>query len=182
MNRIPERRRPLFVLAASLAVLLVVAGGVLLIGRLTPTPTPTTVPTSSATASPSDDPSTPEGATRAFFDAFARSRRTDDASTVSPFVTGTGSSAYRTVDAFLRGQKESGKASVITTNNLSGFGVDVQGATATVMVTQQLGGYDIDIDTGEPRESPTLLPAATFRVVLTLVEGRWLVDEFEPVQ
>ena len=43
MNRIPERRRPLFVLAASLAVLLVVAGGVLLVGRLTPTPTPTTV-------------------------------------------------------------------------------------------------------------------------------------------
>ena len=59
MNRIPERRRPLFVLAASLAVLLVVAGGVLLIGRLTPTPTPTTAPTSSATGSPSADPSTP---------------------------------------------------------------------------------------------------------------------------
>ena len=72
MNRIPERRRPLFVLAASLAVLLVVAGGVLLVGRLTPTPTPTTLPTSSATASPSADPSTPEGAVRAFFDAFAR--------------------------------------------------------------------------------------------------------------
>jgi hypothetical protein len=139
-------------------------------------------PASPPTASPSADPSTPEGATRAFFDAFAQARRTDDASTVSPFVTGTGSSAYRTVEAFLRGQKESGKASVITTNNLSGFGVDVQGATATVMVTQQLGGYDIDVDTGEPRESPTQHPPTSIRVVLKLADGRWLTDEFEPLQ
>ena len=117
-----------------------------------------------------------------FFDAFARARRTDDASIVGPFVTSTASSAYRTVDAFLRGQKDAGKASVITTNELSGFGVDVQGQTATVMVTQQLGGYDIDVDTGEPRESPTLLPLTNFRVVLKQVEDLWLVDEFEPLQ
>jgi cytoskeletal protein RodZ len=184
VNRIPERRRPLFVLAASLVVLLVVAGGVLLVGRLTPTPTPTPKisPTSSAAASPSASASTPEGATRAFFEAFARARSTDDPTTVQPFVTGTDSSAYRTVDAFLRGQKEAGKASVITSNELSGFGVDIQGQTATVMVAQQLGGYDIDIDTGEPRESPTLLPPATFRVVLKQAEDSWLVDEFEPLQ
>jgi hypothetical protein len=182
VNRIPERRRPLVVLATGVIVLLVVAGGVLLVGQLRPSPTPTPSSPPSATESPSADPSTPEGATQAFFDGFARARRTDDASIVAPFVTGTGSSAYRTVDAFLRGQKESGKASVITTNNLSGFGVDVQGVTATVMVTQQLGGYDINVDTGEPRESPTLLPAATFRVVLKLVDGRWLVDEFEALQ
>jgi hypothetical protein len=181
VNRIPERNRPLVVLAVGVVVLLVVAGGVLLVGQLGPSPTPT-ASSSSATASPSADPSTPEGATRAFFDAFARARRTDDASIVAPFVTGTESSAYRTVDAFLRGQKESGKASVITTNDLSSFGVDVQGATATVMVTQQLGGYDIDLDTGEPRESPTLLPPTSFRVILKLVDGRWLVDEFEALQ
>ena len=182
MNRIPERNRPLVIFAVGIVVLLLVAGGVLLVGQLGPSPTPTPPASPIATASPSADPSTPEGATRAFFDAFAQARRTDDAPIVAPFVTGTGSSAYRTVDAFLRGQKESGKASVITTNDLSGFGVDIQGQTATVMVTQQLGGYDIDIDTGKPRESPTLLPLASFRVVLKQVDARWLVDEFEPLQ
>lgn len=182
MNRIPERNRPLVILATGVVVLLLVAGGVLLLGQFGPTPIPTTSLPPSASASPSADPSTPEGATMAFFDAFATARLTDDASIVAPFVTGTESSAYRTVDAFLRGQKEAGKASVITTNELSGFGVDVQGETATVMVTQQLGGYDIDLDTGEPRESPTLLPPTNFRVVLKQIEGRWLVDEFEPLQ
>lgn len=182
MNRIPERNRPLVILATGLLVVLLVVGGVLLIGRLGPSPTPSTSVPPSVSASPSADPSTPEGGATAFFDAFARARRTDDPSLVVPFVTGTGSSAYRTVDAFLRGQKEAGKASIITTNELSGFGVDVHGQTATVMVTQVLGGYDIDVDTGEPRESPTLLPPTKFRVVLKHVDGRWLVDEFEPLQ
>jgi hypothetical protein len=163
-------------------VLLVVAGGVLLLGRQGPSPPPPPSISPSTPPSQSTDASTPEGGTRAFFDAFARSRLTDDPAIVEPFVTGRSSSAYLTVDAFLRGQKESGKASVITSNELSGFGVDVQGQTATVMVTQQLGGYDIDIDTGKPRESPTLLPATNFRVVLKLTSGRWLVDEFEPLQ
>lgn len=182
MNRIPERNRPLVILAVGVVVLLVVAGGVLLIGRIGPSPSPTPSISSSTSASPPVDPATPEGGTRAFFDAFARARRTDDPSIVEPFVTGTSSSAYLTVDGFLRGQKEAGKAAVITTNELSGFGVDVQGQTATVMVSQQLGGYDIDVDTGKPRESPTLLPATSFRVVLKQVDARWLVDEFEPLQ
>jgi hypothetical protein len=182
VNRIPERNRPVVILAVGIAVLLVVAGGVLLVGRIGPSTTPTPSASASATASPSVDPSTPEGGTRAFFDAFARARLTDDPSIVEPFVTGKSSSAYLTVDAFLRGQKEAGKASVITTNDLSGFGVDVQGQMATVMVTQQLGGYDIAVDTGKPRESPTLLPATSFRVVLKQVDERWLVDEFEPLQ
>lgn len=182
MNRIPERNRPLVIVATAFIVLILAAGGVLLVGRLGPSPTPSPSLSPSATASPSPDASTPEGATRAFFDAFASARSTDDPAIVKPFVTGTDSSAYLTVDAFLRGQKEAGKASVITTNELSGFGVDVQGQTATVMVAQQLGGYDIDIDTGEPRESPTLLPPTSFRVVLKQVEDTWLVDEFEPLQ
>ena len=182
MNRIPERNRPLVILAVGVVVLLVVAGGVLLVGQIGPSPSPTPSTSSSASASPSVDPATPEGGTRAFFDAFARSRLTDDASIVEPFVTGKASSAYLTVDGFLRGQKEAGKASVITTNELSGFGVDVQGQMATVMVSQQLGGYDIDVDTGKPRESPTLLPSTSFRVVLKQIDGRWLVEEFEPLQ
>jgi hypothetical protein len=179
MNRIPERNRPLVMVATAVVVLLLVGGGVLFVGQLGPSPTPSTSPPPSVTASPSSDPSTPEGATRAFFEAFAEARRTDDPSIVEPFVTGKQSSAYLTVDAFLRGQREVGKASIITTNDLTGFGVDVNGETATVMVMQQLGGYDIDVKTGQPRESPTLLPPTRFQVVLKGVDGRWLVDEFE---
>ena len=179
MNRIPERNRPLVIVATAVVVLLLIVGGILLVGQLGPSPTPSLSTPPSVTASPPVDPSTPEGATRAFFDAFAQARRTDDPSIVEPFVTGKQSSAYLTVDAFLRGQKEVGKASIITTNDLTGFGVDHQGQTATVIVTQQLGGYDIDVTTGEPRESPTLLPPTRFQVVLKDVDGHWLVDEFE---
>jgi hypothetical protein len=50
------------------------------------------------------------------------------------------------------------------------------------MVTQLLGGYDIDVNTGNPRESPTLLPPTDFRVALKHVQGRWLVDQFEPLR
>ena len=111
MNRIPERNRPLVILAVGVAVLVIVAGGVLLVGRLGPPPAPT--PSGSqATASPSANPSTPEGATRAFFDAVIAARRTDDPSLIEPFVTSTSSSAYRTVESFLAGQKESHKASI----------------------------------------------------------------------
>jgi hypothetical protein len=177
---VPERYRLPVAVATSLIVVVIVAGAILLLNR--PGPTPVLSPSPTAIASPSLDLATPEGAVRAFFDAFARARRTDDPSIVAPFVTGTGSSAYRTVDGFLSGQKAVGKASVITTNTLSGFGADIKGQTATVMVTQQLGGYDIDVKTGEARESPTLLPSTNFRVVLKQVDGRWLVDEFEALQ
>jgi hypothetical protein len=181
MNRIPSRYQLPLVIGVSLVVLLVVAGVVLLAGRLTPTPSPSTASESpSASASPAT--STPEGSTTAFFEAFAAARRTDDPSGVLPFVTGMESSAYRTVDAFLRGQKEAGKASVITTNELSAFGVEIEGETATVIVTQVLGGYDIDVDSGEPIESLTTLPPTRFQVLLHQVEGRWLVDEFEAQQ
>lgn len=182
MNRIPSRYQLPLVIGVALVVGLIVAGGVLLAGRLGPSPTPTNSASPTPSVPTSPDPSTPEGAVRAFFGAFADARRTDDPTSVEPFTTGPDSSAYLTVEAFLRGQKESGKASVITSNELSGFEVDVQADTATVMVTQTLGGYDIDVDTGEPLESPTVLPPTTFRVVLEIEAGRWLVDEFEAVQ
>ena len=157
MNRIPERRRPLVVLAASLAVLLVVAGGVLLIGRLTPTPTPTTLPTSSATASPSADPSTPEGAVRAFFAAFARGeadRRSVDL--IRPFVTGdrvVGLPIGRGLPDWAR--RQSGRRRSSRSSSFGNIGVDDQGDTATFTGLHSEGGYDIDLDTGEPLESPT---------------------------
>ena len=179
MNRIPERRRPLFVLAASLAVLLVVAGGVLLVGRLTPTPTPTILPTSSATASPSTDPSTPEGVVRAFFAALKEARRTDDPALIRPFVTGEQSSAYLSVQGFLLGQKAVKKASVLTVQQLENITVETTGDSATVQLVYTEGGYDISLDSGEPLESPGVLAPRDVTMELRRVEGRWLVETYE---
>ncbi|MBA2718007.1 MAG: hypothetical protein H0U52_02015 [Chloroflexi bacterium] len=186
MNRIPERRRPLIVIAASLAVLLVIAGGVLLIGRLaptpTPTPTPTTLPTSSSTATPSLDRSTPEGAVRAFFDTFAQARRTNDPSLILPLTTGEDSSAYRSIGAFLRGQKEVGKASITTVLRLEDFLVATSGDRSTVTFNLTEGGYDIGLDSGEPLESPQILPTTHVTVELAEADGRWLVERYRSEQ
>ena len=179
MNRIPERNRPLVVMATGVVVLLLVAGGVLLVGTLAPSPSPTTSPSSSASAPPSVDPSTPEGGTRAFFEAFARARRTDDVSIVAAFVTGTQSSAYLTVDAFLRGQKDVGKASITTVLNIENVSVATNGDRSTVTFDFTEGGYDISLDTGKPLESPQVLPATRVTAQLELRDGRWLVDSFE---
>jgi hypothetical protein len=179
VNRIPERSRPLVILATGVVVLLLVAGGVLLVGQLGPSPTPTTSSSPSATASPSADTSTPEGATRAFFDAFARARRTDDASIVAPFVTGTESSAYRTVDAFLRGQREVGKASITTVLRLENLSTMTNGDRSTIVFDFTEGGYDISLDTGEALESPEVLPTTRVTVELLLRDGQWLVDSYE---
>lgn len=179
MNRIPERRRPLFVLAASLAVLLVVAGGVLLVGRLTPTPTPTTLPTSSATASPSVDPPTPEGVVRAFLAALKEARRTDDPALIRPLVTSEQSSAYRTVAGFLAGQKERGKASITTVLKLEDVRVAESVDSARLTATLLEAGYDIALDSGEPLESPVTLGPRTLSVELQRVGGVWKIESFE---
>lgn len=178
MNRIPERNRPLVILAVGVAVLVVVAGGVLLVGRLAPPPGPT--PSSSqATASPSANPSTPEGATRSFFDAVIAARRTDDPSLIEPFVTSTSSSAYRTVAGFLGGQKESHKASITTRLDLENVSVQETGDGARLIATLLETGYDINLDTGQPLESPMTLDPRKVTVELRRADDVWKVDSFE---
>ena len=78
MNRVPERNRPRVILVVGVVALLLVAGGILLLGQLGPSPAPSTSLPPSVMASPSADPSTPEGAVRAFFAALKEARRTDD--------------------------------------------------------------------------------------------------------
>lgn len=178
MNRIPERNRPLVIVAAGIVVVLLVVGGVLLVGQLGPTPTPTPSAPPSATPVPSADTSTPEGAVRAFFEAFARARRTDDPSIVLPFTTGEDSDAYRSAEAFLRGQRESGKASIITQLEITNVAVDEQGDRATVGFDYVQGGYDIDLDTGEPLESPVILPLERVSAVVVRRGEQWLVESY----
>jgi len=179
VNRIPERNRPLVILATGVVVLLLVAGGVLLLGRIGPSPTPTTSSSPSATGSPSVDASTPEGAVRAFFAALKEARRTDDPALIRPYVTGEQSSAYLSVQGFLLGQKAVKKASVLTVQQVDNISVQTTGDSATVHLVYTEGGYDISLDTGEPLESPNVLAPRDVTMVLRRIDGRWLVETYE---
>jgi hypothetical protein len=176
---VPERYRLPFAAATSLVVIAVVAGAILLLNR--PGPTPVVSPTPSAAASPSMDVTTPEGAIRAFFDALGSARRTDDALLLEGLVTSKASSAYLTAAGFLDGQRAVGKASVLTVNDITDVNVVINGNQATVTFRHRQVGYDIDLKTGQPRESPTVLPVASVRAVVVQSGGRWLVDSFENV-
>jgi hypothetical protein len=178
VNRIPARYQLPLVAGVSLAILLVIAGGVLLPGFLAPSPTPS-APTPSASSSPSADTSTPEGAVRGFFEAFALARRTDDPSSVLGLTTGEESSAYRSVEAFLLGQKEVGKASITTVLEFENFSTSIESDRSTVVFDFTEGGYDISLDTGEPLESPEILPPTRVTAELSLIDGRWVVDSYE---
>jgi hypothetical protein len=179
VNRIPERNRPLVIVATGLIVVLFVVGVVLLIGQVGPSPTPSTSLPPTATASPSADTSTPEGATRAFFDAVVAARRTDDPTAIEPFVTGTSASAYQTVAAFLAGQKDKHKASITTQLDLQGVHVTEAGDTAQLTATLLEAGYDVSLDSGQPLESPMTLAPRKLTVDLRRTAGAWKVESFE---
>jgi hypothetical protein len=179
MNRLPTRYQLPLVAGVSLVVLLVVAAVVLLAGRLSPSPSPAVPSSAPPSPSASVDASTPEGAVGAFFEAFAQGRRTDDPSMVLGLTTGAESSAYRSVEAFLLGQKEVGKASITTILELENFSTTTDGDRSTVVFDFTEGGYDISLDTGEPLESPEVLPTTRVTVELVLSDGRWLVDSYE---
>jgi hypothetical protein len=137
---------------------------------LTPTATPAPIPT--------DPRSTPEGATRAFFDAFAKAWKTDDPSLVEPYVTSKESSAYLTVAGYLGGAQGVGRASIITIDSLDSMTSRVAGDTATVDFYYTEGGYDINPSTGAALESPTLLAPVHLTATLKLVNGLWLMDSY----
>jgi hypothetical protein len=174
---IPERYRLPLAAATSLVVVVIVAGAVLLLNR--PGTHPVVSPSPSAAASPSLDLATPEGAVRAFFEAYAQAGKTDDPSIVMPFITRKDSSAYLSVAAFLKGQKESGKASVTTVLRLENVQVEQSGSTATVSFDYIEGGYNIDPKTGRPLETPVVLPTTKVAAVVRQVDGKWLVDSYQ---
>ena len=179
MNIAPRHRLPFAILVSVVLVALVFAG-VSFLGQPNSSerPTPTATAGTSATPQAGD---TPESAVRAFFSAFAEARESSDPSVIEPYVTGTESSAYLTVAAFLNGQAEQGKASVVTVNELTNFEVDEQGEEAVVLFDHRLGGYDIDLDSEEPLETTVVLPVQRKQVELVRVDESWLVDSFENV-
>ncbi len=143
-----------------------------------PPPSPLLTPTATPAPTPTDPRSTPEGATRAFFAAFAKAWKTDDPSLVEPYVTSKESSAYLTVAGYLGGAQGVGRASIITIDSLDNMTSRVAGDTATVDFYYTEGGYDINPSTGTALESPTLLAPVHLTATLKLVNGLWLMDSY----
>ncbi len=178
MNVPPRYRLPIAILA-SLAVVAVVFVVVLIANGGSANLIAS--PSASASASASTDPgATPEGAVRAFFEAYAKAGQTDDPAGIEPFVTGKTSSAYLSAAGFLEGQKEKGKASVTTVLRLDNMTTSASTAgAATVTFDYTEGGYNIDPATGSPLESPIVLPATKVAVTVRQLGGRWLVDAYQ---
>jgi hypothetical protein len=180
-----ERYRLPVVAAIALVAVVVVVGAVAAFGSMgsgASTPSSPSTRVQSATASPAPTPtdarSTPEGATRAFFAAFARARQTNDPSLVEPYVTSKESSAYLTVAAYLGGAQGVGRASVVTVDRLDNVTSSVSGDVATVGFDYTEGGYDVSASTGVALESPTVLPPAHVTARLKRVNGLWLMDSY----
>ena len=180
-----EKYRLPFVALIALAVVAVVVVAVIGLGSLgstatsaAPTPSPMLTPTATPEPTPTDPRSTPEGATRAFFAAFAKAWKTDDPSLVEPYVTSKESSAYLTVAGYLGGAQGVGRASIITIDSLDSMTSRVAGDTATVDFYYTEGGYDINPSTGAALESPTLLAPVHLTATLKLVNGLWLMDSY----
>lgn len=179
LDRLGRWRLPVVIVAA-LVLALAVVTVILMVGGIgTPGTSPS--PTATARTSPPASDDTPEAAVRAFFEAFAVARETSDPAVIEPYVNGTDSSAYLTAAAFLQGQAEQDKGSVVTVNDLTNFEVDERGDWAVVLFDHRLGGYDIDLDTAEPIETPVVLPVQRKQVELVRAGGNWLVQSFENV-
>ena len=180
-----ERYRLPLVAAVALVAVVVVVVAVVGLGSMgssvhSASPTPTRAPSVTATPAPTptDPRLSPEGATRAFFAAFAKAWKTDDPSLVEPYVTSKESSAYLTVAGYLGGAQGVGRASIITIDNLDNMTSRVAGDTATVDFNYSEGGYDINPSTGAALESPTLLAPVHLTATLKLVNGLWLMDSY----
>jgi hypothetical protein len=176
-------RLPLTAAVAAIAVVVVVAV-IVGLGSLgsgtvsTPTPALSSTPTTTPAPSPTDPRLTPEGATRAFFAAYAQARKTDDPSLVEPYVTSKDSGAYQSVSAFLGGELGVNRASVTTVQHLDNMTSSVAGDTATVGFDYTEGGYDINPSSGVALETPTVLAPYHVTVTLKFVDGHWLVDSY----
>ena len=180
-----EKYRLPVVALIALAVVAVVVVAIVGLGSIgssatsaAPTPSPMLTPAATPAPTPTDPRSTPEGATRAFFAAFAKAWKTDDPSLVEPYVTSKESSAYLTVAGYLGGAQGVGRASIITTDSLDSMTSRVAGDTATVDFYYTEGGYDINPSNGAALESPTLLAPVHLTATLKLVNGLWLMDSY----
>jgi hypothetical protein len=180
-----ERYRLPLVAAVALVAVVVVVVAIAAFGSMgssapsaSSTPARTTTATATPAPTPTDPRLSPEGATRAFFAAFAKAWKTDDPSLVEPYVTSKESSAYLTVAGYLGGAQGVGRASIITVDSLDNMTSRIAGDTATVDFDYTEGGYDINPSSGVALESPTLLAPVHLTATLKLVNGLWLMESY----
>jgi hypothetical protein len=179
MQSIPEGRRLPFAIAVAAAIVVVVVA-VVLLGQPGPGPGPTASPSTPApSASPTEPTSTPEGAVRAFFEAFGEAGETDDAEIVLPFVTSEDAPAYLSAFGYLEGQKAVNRGSVVTAQRFDDVEVSIDGDTAEVTFSYVESGYPIELDTGEPLASPTTYAPVTIIATVQQVDAQWLVHAYE---
>jgi hypothetical protein len=180
-----ERYRLPVVAAVALVAVVVVVGAVAAFGSMgstAPTAASTPARTPSATATPAPTPtdprSTPEGSTRAFFQAFALARKADDPSLLVPYVTSKDCNAYLSVSAFLGGELAVNRASLLTVQRLDNMTSQVAGDTATVDFDYTEGGYNIDPSTGKATETQSVLAPVHVTATVKLVGQQWLMDSY----
>jgi hypothetical protein len=180
-----ERYRLPVVAAVALVAVVVVVGAVAAFGSIgssvhSASATPTRTPSATATPvpTPTDARSTPEGATRAFFQAFAQARKADDPSLLVPYVTSKDCNAYLSVAAFLGGELAVNRASLLTVQRLGNMTSNVSGDTATVDFDYTEGGYNIDPTTGKATETQSVLAPVHVTATLKLVGHQWLMDSY----
>ena len=180
-----ERYRLPVVAAVAFVAVVVVVGAVAVFGSMgsgAPTASSTAARTPSASATPAPTPTdarlSPKGATRAFFDAFAKALKTNDPTLVEPYVTSKDSSAYLTVSGWTGGAQGVNRASVVTVERLDNMTSQISGDTATVVFDYTEGGYDINPSTGVALETPTVLVPVHVTATLKLVNGLWLMDSY----
>ena len=179
-------RLPVVATVAAVAIVVVVAAVVGLgsLGLSTKSPASTRPPSAAPTVTsrpvptPTDPRSSPEGATRAYFDAFSKARKTNDPSLVEPYVTSKDSSAYLTASGFLGGAQGVNRASIVTVERLGNMTSKVTGETASVDFDYTEGGYDINPSTGVALETPSVLAPVHVTATLKRVNGIWLMDSY----
>lgn len=175
---VPQRYRLPIAILASVVIVGIVLVAVLIAGGGGPSPSAT--PSQSVTAPTSTDlTSTPEGAVRAMFEAFAEARPTNDPSLVLPLVTSEDSPAYLSVQGFLEGQQGLGQGAVITEQRFDDLSVEIGDGTATVTFTYTEVGHLINVDTGEPIASPGATEPMRVVARVVLRGSKWLVEEYE---
>jgi hypothetical protein len=180
-----ERYRLPVVAAVAVVAVVVVVAAVVGLGSLgsstkstAPTSSPAPTPIATPAPTPTDPLSTPEGATRTFFKAFAAARKADDASLIEPYVTSKDSGAYLSVAAFLDGEKAVNRASMLTVQKFDNMTSRVTGDMATVEFDYTEGGYNIDPSTGKATETQSVLAPVHITATLRRLDGRWLMDSY----
>jgi len=116
-------------------------------------------------------------AVKHYYEVEAEARRTGNADLIDPVTIGHNSIASQNFHAYVAELATQGKRSIILQNYYSDWATSIIGDKATVTFTFWLKGHDIAASTGEPDETDMLTRKSHYRMILELLQSRWLVSE-----